>query len=109
MDASRRLCVTPRPIAQYLARFGEEDRCAPTADSSCEPTDLAACAESTVGQQTLAPDLAREEGWGEGYAAGCAAAGREQDEARQSESLAFEARIASERARWVEKQGAGLS
>ena len=101
--------MTPRPIAQYLARFGEEHRCGLTADSSCEPADLAARAELTVGDETLAPDLVREQGWSEGYAAGFAAAGREQDEARQSESLAFEARLVSERARWVEEQGAGLS
>jgi hypothetical protein len=109
MDASRRLCVTPRPIAQYLARFGEEHRCDLTADGSCEPADLAARAESTVGEETLALDLVREEGWSEGYAAGFAAAGREQDEARQSESFGFDARLASERVRWVEEQGAGLS
>ena len=101
--------MTPRPISQYLARFGEEDRSELSADSSCEPADLAADAESTAGEETLAPDPAREEGWSEGYAAGFAAAGREQDEARQSESLAFEARLASERVGWVEEQGGGLS
>lgn len=101
--------MTPRPIAQYLARFGEERHCDLPADSSCEPADLAARAEPTVGEETLAPDLVREESWSEGYAAGLAAAGREQDEARQSESLAFEARLVSDRASWAEEQGAGLS
>ncbi len=105
--------MTPRPVSDYLTRFGGHDLPQLPAESSLpeplpEPGPETSADDSMFELPASCGDEDVSGGRDESYERGFAEGLRELEESRRAERLAFDARLALERAGWAAHQGERL-